>query len=100
MRKLLFSIIVFGLAPAVSFAAYKSEIDELLTVRSVAVLPVMDNLQGIYSRPIEAHIVEEFEKNHRFEYVRSNFVGPILTPEELEESLKKAQEVSRSLNAE
>lgn len=99
MRILLFCIIVLGLAPAIAQAAYKSEIDELLTVRSVAILPVMDNLQGIYSRPIETHLVENLENNHRFEYVQANFSGPILTPEELEENIDRAQEVSRGLNA-
>lgn len=100
VKKYSWTIVLFVfIATQNSFAAFKSEVDDLLTVRTIAILPVFDNLQGIYARPVESFLIENFAKDHRFEYVRSNFAGPILTPDELEESPEKVASVSASLNA-
>ncbi|HEX4925830.1 MAG TPA: hypothetical protein VFV50_17185, partial [Bdellovibrionales bacterium] len=37
-------------------AVYVSEVDEQLTLRKFTVLPVTDNLDGIYARPLESHL--------------------------------------------
>jgi hypothetical protein len=70
---------------AFSKSSYRSELDEKLTVRKISLLPLFDNLQGIYARPIEKHLEESLSNNHRFEYQASEYAGSITTPEELEE---------------
>lgn len=78
---------------------YRSDVDDLLTVLKVSVLPFTDNLQGIYARPMEAHLISVIEKMHRWDYVPATPTGPILSPEELESSPEKALQVSQGLGA-
>lgn len=78
-------------------ATYHSDIDDLLTVEKVSVLPFTDNLQGIYARPLETHFTQAVDKMHRWDYLPANTSGPILSPEELEESPEKAKQVSAGL---
>ena len=78
---------------------YSSEVDKLFTVKKVTVLPVSDNLGGIYSRPIEEHIIQYFEKSHRWDYVKAYKLGPIYTPGELEESPEKVLEMSQYMKS-
>ena len=79
--------------------SFRSPTDDLLTLEKVSVLPFTDNLQGIYSRPLEAHFVSLVEKMHRWDYVTANASGPLLSPEELEESVEKAKQVSQGMGA-
>lgn len=76
---------------------YRSEVDDLLTVQKVSVLPFTDNLQGIYARPLEAHFISVIQKMHRWDFVPATPTGPILSPEELESSPEKAIQVSQGL---
>lgn len=77
---------------------YHSDVDDLLTIERVSVLPFTDNLQGIYARPIEAHFISLVDGMHRWNYIGSNTSGPILSPDELESSPEKALQVSQGLN--
>ncbi len=79
--------------------SYRSEVDDLLTVQKVSVLPFTDNLQSIYARPLEAHFISVIEKMHRWDYVPANTTGPILSPEELEASPEKSMQVSQGSGA-
>lgn len=79
--------------------SYRSEVDDLLTVQKVSVLPFTDNLQGIYGRPLEAHFISVIDKMHRWDYVAATPSGPILSPEELEASPDKVKQVSGGLGA-
>ena len=87
------------LAQAQNKSVYKSEADELVTVRRLTLLPVFDNVRGIYSRPIEAHLLEALKSNHHFELAESTSAGAILTPEEIEDNFQLSQEIARSLNS-
>lgn len=82
-----------------SGAVYKSEIDELLTVETVSVLPFSDNVQGIYSRPLETHFSETLGKKHRWDVLPINSVGPVLSPEDLEDDLEKAKQMAAGISA-
>src|SRR5688572_19520496 len=77
-----------------SGGAFRSDVDDLLTVQRVSVLPFTDNLQGIYSRPLEAHLISAVDKMHRWDYVPANSSGPIMSPEELEGSVENVKKVS------
>lgn len=78
---------------------YKSDIDELLTIQSVSVLPFSDNVQGIYARPLENHFNELISKMHRFDISPLNSVGPVLSPDELEDSLEKSKSMAAGVTA-
>jgi hypothetical protein len=80
-----------------SHESYRSAADDLLTIDKVTVLPFTDNLQGIYSRPLEAHFIQLVDQAHRWNFVAANTSGPILSPEELEESPEKALQVSQGM---
>ena len=47
---------------------YISETDRLLTIKRVSILPVTDNVGGLYSRYIETKIKQQIKDNHRFEF--------------------------------
>ncbi len=79
-------------------STYRSDVDDLFTIEKVSVLPFTDNLQGIYARPLEADFLSQVDKMHRWDYVPANTSGALLTPEELEESPDKAQQLGTSLN--
>jgi hypothetical protein len=102
--KTLVGVIIFSgifAAPAHSQekAVYRSEADELITIRKIAILPVFDNLRGIYSRPVENHLIDQLKDNHHFEMAEATATGPILTPEEIEENPKTIAEISQGLQA-
>lgn len=78
---------------------YRSDVDTDLTIRNISVLPFSDNVQGIYARPLEQHMIEILRESHRWDYITANAVGPILSPLELEEDKAKARKISDSLEA-
>lgn len=89
----------FAQSPETLKVAYRSESDDLMSLERVSVLPFTDNLQGIYSRPLEAHFISLINGMHRWDYVPANSSGPILSPEELENAPEKAKELSQGLGA-
>lgn len=78
---------------------YRSPVDELLTIQKVSVLPFTDNLQGIYARPLEAHLISLVDGMHRWDYVPAANAGALFSPEELEESIDKTKQAGQGLNA-
>ena len=73
--------------------------DDLVTIRKISVLPATDNLQGIYSRPIENYLIEKIKDDHHWDYVQANTVGPLISPVELEHDPSKVRQVSQGLMA-
>lgn len=93
---------LFGLILAiqnVTALPYKSEADDLITIQNLAVLPFSDNVQGIYSRPLEAHFLDNLQKRHRWDVTSANAVGPISTPEDLADNPDQAKQLAAGLNA-
>jgi hypothetical protein len=80
-------------------ASYVSRTDEELTIRRVAVLPVMDNVDGIYSRPIEAQLINLVKGSHRWDYVESNIASGLPTVGEMEESPDQVVKSVRAIDA-
>ncbi len=78
-------------------ASFRSEVDDLLTIEKITVLPFTDNLQGIYARPLEAHFIQLVQKMHRWNYIPATPTGPILAPEELEASPEKTIQATQGL---
>jgi hypothetical protein len=67
-------------------ATYRSTIDERLTIRKITVLPGSDNTDGIYARPIEAHLISLVKASHRWEYADSGLASLPKAPLDLEEN--------------
>jgi hypothetical protein len=80
-------------------ASYFSQVDQDLTIRRVAILPVVDNVSGIYARPIEAHIATLVKASHRWDYVEANIAGAMPTVIDLEENPTEVQRVTQSIDA-
>ena len=101
MRFLLaLTIVGLGLiCHAQSSSGYKSDEDVALTIRSISLLPVFDNLKGIYSRPIEAAITDKLRTGHRFEFIDAGTGGTMITPDDLEEGGANEKNLLKELSA-
>ncbi|MEQ1666181.1 MAG: hypothetical protein ABL927_12485, partial [Bdellovibrionales bacterium] len=80
-------------------AVYRSGADDLITIRKITLLPVFDNLRGIYSRPVETHLTDILSHSHRWDFTPANTSGPMMTPDELEENLSAVTSISQGLDA-
>ena len=80
-------------------ATYVSQVDEDLTLRRVGVLPVVDNVEGIYSRPVEAQLIELARNSHRWDYVETPVSGTVPALIELEENPDQVLKLTKSLDA-
>lgn len=78
-------------------AAYVSQVDEDLTIRRVTILPVIDNLEGIYSRPIEAQLISLTQGLHRWDYVESKLADGMPSLSELEENPAMVQKLVQGI---
>lgn len=80
-------------------AAYKSDVDDKLTIRKITVLPGSDNTDGIYARPLELLLIDLVKSSHRWEYAESRIASLTKTPLELEESPDVAKALLAPLEA-
>ncbi len=76
---------------------YRSEIDSLLTISHVTLLPVIDNMNGIYSSPVEKKLKELLIADHRWGFVENNLVGNVPTERELENDMDNAKRLGGDL---
>lgn len=76
-----------------------SAVDDLVSIQRIAVLPVSDNLEGIYSRPIESDLIEKVKAGHRWNYVEASLAGPLMTAPELEQDENKVRELGVGIGA-
>lgn len=58
---------------------YRSEADELVTIRKVGILPVTDNADGIYARYVEDELKNLIGKSHRFDLFQVTGANPKMT---------------------
>lgn len=80
-------------------SVYQGPADELITVRTISLLPVFDNIRGIYARPIESHLVENLKNSHQWQYTESNMAGPVLTPDELESDSTAVENLANGITS-
>ncbi len=74
--------------------SYLSETDKNLTVRTVAILPSSDNVNGLYSRYAESKVAALVSEGHRFALTEVKEADPRLTVDDYE----KQPEVIRTLS--
>lgn len=77
-------------------AQYISQIDEDLTINRIAILPVTDNLDGIYSRPLETELISLVKKNHQWDLVDTN-LSDLPSLLDLEENSKDMAKVTSGI---
>jgi hypothetical protein len=83
-------------------ATYVSQIDQELTIRRIALLPIIDNVEGIYARPIEAQLTQLLKTSHRWDFVDTNIAttaSNLPTLVELEESPNQLQRLVQPIEA-
>lgn len=80
-------------------ATYVSQIDADLTLRRASVLPVSDNVDGIYARPIEAQLISLVREAHRWDFVEANVSGAMPSVGELEERPESVKKVTTAIDA-
>ena len=73
----------------VSNNLYVSDTDDLLTIKKISILPALDNIGGIYSRPLEKHISEFIDHNHHWDLVEPSTIGPLYAPTDLVDDPQK-----------
>jgi len=79
-------------------AAYVSQVDQDLTIRRVGVLPVVDNVQGIYARPAESQLVQLLKSSHKWDYVEISLNEPMPALIELEENPDRVLRLTQNIN--
>lgn len=80
-------------------ATYISDFDKSLTIRKIGVLPVTDNIDGIYARAMETRLVELTRASHRWDYVETKIAGGVLTPADLEANPSQVQKLAQGTGA-
>jgi hypothetical protein len=80
-------------------ATYTSDLDKSLTIRKVGVIPVTDNIDGIYARAMEARLIELIRASHRWDFVETKIAGSLLTPSDLEASPDQVKKLAEGSGA-
>ena len=79
-------------------AQYVSQADDWVTINRIAVMPVTDNLDGIYARPLESELFNHVKKNHQWDLVESNSTeAPSIV--DLEENPKEMAKLTSRIEA-
>lgn len=77
---------------------YKSQLDEIMTIRELVVAPGIDNLKGIYSIPLTSHLVELLGNDPQWMLSPYNDFSKT-TPADLAISPDKIKLISKQANA-
>lgn len=75
----------------------KSSLDNSLSIKSVAVSPVVDNVSNIYGRPLSSQLMDIVEIDRQWEMIPWN--GSTIKPEDLEDQPELVQQALSRLNA-
>lgn len=82
-----------------SNTSYSSSIDSSLTLNQISVLPFSDNANGIYAKPLEIQLKQLIKESHHWNLMEEKIVGPIFTPEELENNETRVKNIIKGLKA-
>ena len=78
---------------------FKSEQDELLHVDKIFILPMNDNLDGIYAKPIEEELKLNIDKSHKFSLINKPEITTSFSLEDLENNPSEIQRIGSESNA-
>lgn len=77
--------------------SYSSSVDESLTVRTVTIVPFVDNLGGIYAKPLTEYLSSLIKEDRQWTLIKSSI--PAQGPEELEENQKRILDLLKQTKA-
>ncbi|NCN95122.1 MAG: hypothetical protein GW917_00190, partial [Bdellovibrionales bacterium] len=69
--------------PVMGQNQYLSPEDKIFDIDRISVSAFFDNAQGIYSRPLERHLVDRLSKSHRFNFIPASSSLKPVSPEAL-----------------
>lgn len=75
---------------AAQIKTFQSGIDEGLTIKTIAVVPVVDNVKSIYAKPLTEALLKELREDRRFSIVEGS--APRFAPEDFEANSKLVTE--------
>lgn len=75
---------------------FKSSVDDSLSIHSVAVAPAIDNMSGIYARPLSAQLLQLVEDDRRWA-IKAWPQDYKIVPENIEENSNEAKAVMKKL---
>jgi len=101
---IIISVFAFCLNFSTASAAEKKEgvilsnqIDASLTIHTVALLPAVDNVDGIFAKPIDKKLKELLDGDHQWQLVDSNFAGRLLSAGDIIKNPDKAVKLAKPL---
>ncbi len=74
-----------------------NQTDSAMTIHRISFLPTVDNVDGIFSRPIDAKLSELLQADHQWAFVPTQFSGELVSPAELIKSPARVVKISQSL---
>jgi hypothetical protein len=102
--RVVISVLAACFLSSMAFAAGKKEgvilsnkIDDALTIHSVALLPAVDNVDGIFAKPIDKRLKELLEQDHQWSLTNSNFAGGLLSAGDIIKNPQKAVKLAAPL---
>lgn len=90
-------LISFSSAGKKEGVTLSNSVDASITIHRVSLLPTVDNVDGIFSRPVDSKLTELMQADHQWLYTPAQFSGELVSPAELIKSPTKAIKISRSL---
>ncbi len=99
-KKMVFAsvLLVTAQGQAQTAGSLKSPTDTLITINRISVLPITDNIDGIYARPVQEKLVELLRNQHRWTYVDSNLAGLNQSVNELEQNPTAVQKIAENVS--
>ncbi len=91
-----FSKNLYGQASKVN---YVSPVDDQLSIDSLLVLPSLDNVNGLYSRPLESHLKKLIDESHRFSLEPLRAAGNINSTDSLSQNPQLVLDLSKGSKA-
>lgn len=85
------------LAAAQSVGTLRSPTDDALTIKTIAVLPVTDNIDGIYARPVQERLLNVLRNRHAWSLIESNLAGISQSLAEMDENPTQVQKIAENL---
>lgn len=79
--------------------SYISKTDQLLTMDKLVITPSIDNIDGIYARPLDRYLREKINNNHHITLVEKTFAGSLLSPIELERNPREVIRIGKKSKA-
>lgn len=78
---------------------FKSSVDDALTVHTVLLMPTVDNVDGIFSRPFDKALSDKLSADNQWQLVGTQMTSSMVLPSELVNSPEKVMKIASSSKA-